>query len=158
MKDDPRQWPKLSESLEHPRNSTTCQSCGKTATAAEWNGMLQCWREHDHQDAPTGVVVMLCPRCAGSLIEPHARLYSREPANKPVPGAMPHLCPGCPHHDGALACGHPLLKANGGPGLNMAVVQPLRGFADGTDKHGRRTGWRIEIWPSPASACSGREA
>lgn len=36
--------------------------------------------------------------------------------------------------------------------------EPMRGFWDGTDRIGRRTGGMFEIWPHEATACNGRDA
>jgi hypothetical protein len=100
--------------------------------------------------------VLLCATCSKRLIEPHPRLYHHEPKNKPVPGAMPHLCVGC-RWQRDLECTHPKLTANGGPGLNIKVAQPARGFWDGRDSRGRRTGGMFERWDTPATACEGAE-
>lgn len=147
----PRLWPKLSETLPHERKPNTCQACG------EVDGDVKLWLEHDEADRPTRTLVVLCDSCSKALIEPHPRLYHGLPSNKPVPGAMPHLCYDCKHRNG-LDCRHPKLKANGGPGLNIAVAEPMRGFWDGRGKGGRRTGGMMEIWPSRAQRCEGRES
>lgn len=142
-------WPKLSATLPFERRPDGCQSCG------DFGGQLEYWRECDEHDRPTTTLVALCSACAKRLIEPHPRLYSQEPKNKPLPGAMPHLCLDCTHRE-FLTCRHPLLKANGGAGLNILCVEPLRGFADGT-RGGRRCGWQFELWSKPASGCTGLE-
>jgi hypothetical protein len=150
-------WPKLSESLRNQRHPHVCQSCGVVRTLDVGEGALEVWRECDEKDQLTTTVVVLCHGCAGRLIEPHPRLYHREPPNKPIPGAIPHLCATCRHRSD-LACTHPALKANGGPGLMITVEPPIRGFWDGRGKDGRRTGGLIETYQRPASACAGQDA
>lgn len=147
------QWPQLSKTLRFERHPDGCQNCGNgPATHTE----LHRWQECDGQDRKTPIVVVLCKRCSDRLIEPHPRLYHRLEPNAPLPGTMA-LCVKCRHRDG-LGCRHPKLKANGGPGLNIAITPPSRGFWDGADpKTGRRTGGMFEHWPSPATACEGRE-
>lgn len=145
MKNDPRNWPKLSETLTGPRGPGRCQDCGGSADD------IVAWIECDERDQPTRVVVLLCKECGERIVGPHPRLYHALPENKPVPGAMPHLCLDCEFRKG-LTCTHPDLKANGGPGLNLAVVQPLRGFVDGHKYRGP-----FENWPRRAEACQGRK-
>lgn len=149
-------WPKLSQDLPHARHPWICQACGLNLMGTQ-TPPHQLHLECDEKDEPLRNVVALCPPCAGKLIEPHPRLYILVPENKPVPGAMPHLCVGCRYREG-LSCTHPRLKQNGGPGLNITVAEPSRGFVDGRDKHGKRWGRMFEHWPSPARACEGAAA
>lgn len=146
-------WPKLSETLSYARHPWICQCCGLNLMGHPVEPH-QIHRECDDEDAPTATVVVLCKTCADLIIESHPRLYAIEPKNKPVPGAIPHLCVGCTWRRD-LNCTNELLKANGGPGLNIVVAQPTRGFWDGHGKDGRRTGGRLEMWPSPARSCEG---
>lgn len=149
----PRPWPRLSETLSCERRPDECQCCGANYQARK----LWLWLEHDENDRPTGTLVALCEACSRRLIEDHPRLYEKLPENKPVPGAMPHLCAGCEFRRG-LMCSHPDLKSNGGEGLLIAVEPPLRGFWDGQGKNGRRTGGVLEIWSRPATRCQGQKS
>lgn len=159
MKTDPRKWPKLSETLTHERKPGVCQSCGieRNRCLGDTGAETWCtlWIECDHHDEPTRVVVSLCSSCSGRLIEPHPRLYRKVPENKPVPGAMPHLCTDCRFRTG-LQCESPELKANGGPGLCIVYAEPVRGFIDGRGKDGKRTGGMFEHYRKPADECKGR--
>lgn len=114
-------WPRLSVDLPYPRAIDTCQSCGATP---ELGAELQRWCEHDDEDEATPVVVILCATCAKRIIEPHRRLYSEIPANKPWPGAM-DCCSGC-RFAIALECNSPSLKRNGGPGVAIDSSAPER--------------------------------
>ncbi len=149
-------WPKLSEQLEGPRAPDRCQRCARLVSddAPDGRSARQRWIEHDEHDRPTSVVVVLCQPCARFIIQPHPRLYARVPTHKPIPGVM-SLCVGCRHQD-ALRCRHPDALANGGSGVAISVAPPTRAFLDGV-RHGRRTGWVEEIWPSAPSVCAGRE-
>lgn len=141
-------WHRLSKVLPHERRPDACQSCGRTV-----DGLIV-WCECDDRDQPQNIFVVLCDGCSKRLIEPHPRLYHQMPANKPIPGVMPHLCATCKHRE-ALTCKHPDLKANGGQGLMIVAEQPTVGFMDGT-RNGKRTGWRFERWPTPATECKGK--
>lgn len=141
-------WPKLSEQLAGERRPDRCQKCG-----VHW-AEIERWREHDDHDEPTDVVIVLCRECAEAVIEKHPRLYSQVPRNAPLPGCM-DLCTNCELRSG-LQCTHPDLKANGGPGLAIICSKPSVAFVDGTDKSGRRRGWR-EVWyERPPRECAGR--
>ncbi len=142
-------WPRLSETLTHPRRPDACQSCGNQDRA-----LLQLWIEHDDFDKPTSTLVCLCLSCSGRIVEPHPRLYDTAPRNAPLPGAMA-LCTACRHRDG-LTCKHPDLGANGGPGISIRYSQPSVMFVDGTRRR-RRSGWQVKVYAEPPSACAGRE-
>lgn len=141
-------WPKLSETLPGPRSPRQCSSCGVGAEDAE----LTVWRECDDADRPTSTVIVLCPPCAGRIIEPHPRLYQATDISRgePHPGAMP-TCDDCSHRRG-LVCGSPLLTANGGAGLPLRYPEPIRGFAC------RRGGGggAFTSWRGPVE-CKGKE-
>lgn len=139
-------WPKLSKQLDGPRHPGRCQGCG-----TEGPGLSR-WREHDANDSPTPVVVVLCKRCEDERIEKHPRLYARLSENEPAPGSM-GLCADCRHRDGT-ACAHPDLKANGGPGLMLTIPQPTRVHVCRSPR--RLSGW-LTIWPHEPRACAGRE-
>ena len=140
-------WPKLSESLTHPRDPRLCQACG-------WDCDLHRWREHDDFDRPTDVIVVLCLRCE-KLIEPHPRLYDRLEDYAPHPGSMV-LCEDCSWRNG-LRCTHEDLRANGGSGLGVQFPMPHAVHVCGT-RGGRRTGWMMQVYPGPPSSCAGRAA
>jgi hypothetical protein len=160
-------FPRLSVTLEHPRQPDTCQSCGRKPDGLGMNEesarlWLERWIEHNDNDGPGNrvagradlalIIVVLCPSCSRRIIEPHPRLYSRMDRNKPWPGSMMHLCLDCKFRDG-LTCTHPDSKLNGGDGLMMNVAQPVRGFVDA-----RKPGYsgRFEHWSSPAKSCAGK--
>jgi len=139
--------PRLSEDLPGPRHPQLCQACG-----AGPERELQRWMEHDEQDRPERVLVVLCPPCARRIIEPHPRLYELLDVFRPWPGAM-DLCCDCRHRDG-LQCRHPDLKANGGPGLELKFPTPISGHI----KRGKpyRSGFQT-VWTGPVRECVGRE-
>lgn len=168
-------WPRLSRSLPHPRRLDTCQACGaKAAPLDDPQEMLRLgsggvertpegeplptlprWIEHDDQDRPQPIVVVLCIPCSRRIIEPHPRLYDLLPTLKPVPGAM-GICAGCVHNRG-LVCRSPEARFNGGEGLQIEAPEPgvvhlcMRGRGGG-----RTGGWR-RWYTKPATGCSGRE-
>lgn len=162
-------WPRLSRSLPFPRRLDRCQACGlgpdpagrrgiggtETPPGGEPFATLPRWMEHDDQDRPEPIVVVLCDPCAERIIEPHPRLYDRVPLYKPFPGAM-GICVGCTHND-RLACRSPEARFNGGPGLE--IEHPPQGVMHICTRGrggGRGGGW-IELYSGPATACSGRE-
>lgn len=156
---DPEPWQRLSESLViKPRiaggGTAYCQRCGR-------DGHLDAdtfrWLEHDDNDRPETVVILLCRRCSQAIVGPHPRLYRRLDRYEPAPGAMP-LCDGCVFQNAGrgLRCTHPNLKAAGGPGLALTMPQPSQAFVDGV-RGGRRTGWRQMIYHGPVTACAGRQ-
>ena len=108
-------WPRLSESLTDLRCPDACQSCGGDEG-------LEGWQEHDQEDRPEPIAVVLCHHCRLRLIEPHPRLYRQMDKWEPFPGAM-QLCVDCKHRQ-RLRCTHPDLKVNGGPGLLLTFPRP----------------------------------
>lgn len=156
----PKPWPRLSETLTGPRDLAHCQSCGAAGNPFaieddDREGLrLTIWREHDEDDKPEGVVVLLCERCGKRLIDPHPRLYDYLMPMQPFPGAMA-CCRGC-RYSVETRCLHPMLKDNGGSGLMMAVPKPSVALVDGV-RGGRRCGWRQIIYTGPVT-CRGREA
>lgn len=149
-------WPRLSHDLPHPRHPEICQACGEGNTGPTdteyWT--LHRWREHDQQDRPEPIVIVLCTPCSDRLIERHPRLYDKLDNCQPIPGAM-HLCVGCQHRDG-LACRQPDLTANGGMGLQITYPKPSVIFMDGT-RGGKRCGWTVTRYNGLPMACAGME-
>ena len=146
-----RQRPGLSETLIGPKDPRVCQSC---ATPNHPGNPLARWLEHDPNDTlpPKPVVVVLCARCSGRLIEPHPRLYRPVDNGAPFPGCM-GVCVTCRFRDG-VACTNPLAKLNGGPGLAMTWEKPP------VSAHLCYGGGRSEfktIFSGPVKSCSGRE-
>lgn len=109
-------WPKLSVDLTCDRHPCICQACGGDRRAGVLK--MQRWIECDAHDKPTETLVFLCERCSKKLIGPHPRLYHQIYGDKPIPGAMHHLCGSCDFRRG-LSCSHPDLKQNGGKGMNI---------------------------------------
>jgi hypothetical protein len=140
------EWPRLSETLSHPRTLVACQACGRGELPSI---NLAVWQEHDEADRPEPIFLVLCDACA-RLIEPHPRLYRRVDRWAPAPGIMP-TCSGCRHQD-ALRCRSPLLKANGGPGLPIRSGVAAQGFACS-----RKQGCCELIQYSRPAECDGRE-
>jgi hypothetical protein len=140
-------WPKLSVDLPFPRRWDACQGCGSRED-------LLRWLEHDDDDWPRPVVVVLCRSCSDRHIEPHPRLYAPLDPNMPVPGVMA-VCKGCRHQDG-LACTNPTARVNGGRGLEYEQPRPIISHVTYQTRHGRRGRWKTEF-PGPVTACSGRE-
>jgi hypothetical protein len=126
-------WPRLSTSLPHERHPFMCQACGFTpqtileTSEPETVGFRR-WREHDQQDRPQDIIVVLCKKCSDMIIEPHERLYHRLSMWEPAPGAMT-VCVDCTFRQG-LHCSHPDLKENGGEGLILKFPRPSHGFVD----------------------------
>jgi hypothetical protein len=139
-------WPRLSETLPHPRDLKYCQGCGAAGSD------LRIWQEHDEADHPEPIHVVLCEVCAENLIEPHPRLYRCLDRYRwePAPGLMP-TCLDCVHHKG-LVCGSPLLRANGGPGLPINAPIEVEGFACTRGK-----GCRRFVQYAHPPECKGRE-
>lgn len=156
-------WKRLSVTLEFERHPFICQSCDYRGLAG-WKGKVdlpepeQCnlrrWREHDQQDKPQNIIVVLCKECSDKLIEPHERLYECIGLWAPAPGAM-RICVHCKFREG-LHCSNPLLKENGGEGMILKMPTPARGFVDGTDGKGRRTGGPKIFYSGPVTSCEGR--
>lgn len=136
-----RQRPGLSQTLrERVTIPCRCQACGG-------NDTLRRWLEHDPNDQPTPVIVVLCRLCSEKLIEPHPRLYRALQDNQPWTGCM-GICVRCVHRRGN-ACQHPDAKANGGPGIAITIKAPIRVILC--------PGGPANLWDEPATACSGRE-
>lgn len=102
-----RRQPGLSRTLTGPRAPTRCQAC--SARHEETNPLGR-WIEHDEWDKPLPIVVVLCRRCSGQLIEPHPRLYRALTNGEPYPGAM-SICVRCPARRG-LTCTSPAFSRN----------------------------------------------
>lgn len=116
----PHPWPRLSADLAAERAPGVCQSCGASHNAGQEHA--NCYREHDDRDRPENFFLFLCDACYKHLVPPHPRLYSNVAANAPLPGCM-LCCKECEFREGLL-CGHPALKANGGPGLVIETSPP----------------------------------
>lgn len=146
MSEAREKWPRLSR-MVHRREMTTCQSCGH---ACHVGSDADVWREHDDQDRPEEIFIVLCRRCADRIIEPHPRLYARQGRYDPMPGAMP-VCQVC-RHCVSLTCLSPLLLSKGGPGLKIGGEPPTTAFVC---KRGGRGG-AVTIYSSPRT-CEGKE-
>lgn len=151
-------WPRLSETLPHEACVTSdgiawCQRC---ETEGELDVEIRRWQEHDGNDRPEPRYVLLCGPCGDRIVDPHPRLYRKLGQHEPAPGAMP-ICAACvyQHLQEHLGCGHPDLKANGGPGLQLTFPRPTEAFVDGV-RGGRRTGWRETWYSGPVTRCVGR--
>lgn len=138
--------PKLSVDLQGPRSLGYCQACG---VARSTGGVLEVWEEKDEQDQPTKVYLQLCVPCGARLIEPHPRLYERMPEFAPIAGAMED-CRSCKFSE-QMRCLSPLLKENGGAGLPVNYVEPIRALVDGSKYRGPLT-----VYRSPP-ICRGKE-
>lgn len=172
-------FPRLSVTLPCPRVAGSCQGCGRTKEQIGEAGVdLLLWIECDDFDQPTQprVYVQLCTACdgvdengeplpasekqpgriqrKGGLIDRHPRLYERAIHNSPTLGAM-DICVGCAWSQ-ELRCACPMAKANGGDGMLIQMSQPQVMFLDGTDKSGRRIGWKSTTYARPPSSCAGR--
>lgn len=143
-------WPKLSETLEGPRTPGCCQACA-AIELPEMERALHVWQECDENDRGTDVLVYLCGPCSDKIIKPHPRLYRRLWTPMPLPGAMP-ICTDCTHREG-LRCTHALLKANGGPGLELAVPKPAHAHLN----YGGGRGEFVKMYPYWPRGCKGRE-
>jgi hypothetical protein len=141
-----KEWPRLSESLTHERSPVVCQACGEVEQP------LAAWQEHDANDKPEPIAVVLCAACSGKLIEPHPRLYRRLERNEPFPGTMT-ICLDCPARDG-VRCKSPLSLANGGPGLPFPMPDSTA-FVDGV-RGGRRFGRVMRMWSKEVATCKGK--
>ncbi len=143
-------WPRLTDTLPHP-HPERCGHCDCPGTERN----LELWQEHDNKDRPEPKFIVLCTPCSDQIIEPHVRLYRKVDNNSPAPGAMA-LCIACKHRV-RYECRNWRAKHNGGDGLSLTTSKPMRGFADGTDKRGRRVGWRFCVYPTPPTRCTGFE-
>ena len=131
--------------LPRPKHPAKCQRCG-----AEHPVTLHRWQECDHNDEPENLVVVLCAVCSEEVIEQHPRLYMKLHKFAPWAGCM-EICVTCKFRNG-VSCTHPKAKANGGPGVEVAVGKPVVAMCAGT-RHGKRVGWREVIWPHPPRSC-----
>lgn len=145
-----RKWPALSEQLQGPKHRARCQSCGCDGSG---DAFLKSWAECDDYDEPTAVTVVLCKACGDRLIEPHERLYVQVEANAPRPGAM-EVCVGCRFRNGTT-CINPMLKALGGPGLQIRHSKPTYTHISYREKGRRRGRWLTSFGAPPG--CDGRE-
>jgi hypothetical protein len=156
-------WPKLSETLRGPKHPEVCRSCGDFAPPAPppppdagprrsfpEAALMRRWRECDELDHPTPVVVVLCPKCSGELIEKHPRLYIELGWCEPDPGSMP-LCSDCRHRRGT-SC--PMSIKSGGPGVLLVKPQPSRVHVCRVPR--RNSGW-INVWPAWPKSCDRKE-
>lgn len=128
-----------------------CTICGVAVDPLDLP--VSVWREHDERDEPSAGVDALVfvgqgrehAACRKRLHD-HPRLYAEVAGD---PGYFPELCGACIHRKG-LACKHPELRANGGPGLGVhldrfAMVVCVRGAGCAKPIHhavrcsGRRT-------------------
>jgi hypothetical protein len=150
-------WPRLSTQLKGERHPFVCQSCGETSmivtadTEPEDVGLIR-WQEHDQQDKPQPIIVVLCKPCSDRLIEPHERLYHQLRKWAPALGAM-RFCSDCSFRDG-LHCSHRDSKENGGAGLIVKFPKPSHGFVD--SRGGGYSGPMI-FWAGPVKSCAGYE-
>lgn len=114
-----------------PRSDITdplagCNVCGQTSAR------LGAYQAHDERDHPLPMPASLIfigkdhDACMRAL-DKHPRLYAETRGD---PGHFPFLCGPCAQRDG-LACRHPKLKANGGPGL-LVNLQPSIRLPPGT--------------------------
>ncbi len=147
----PSNTPRLSETLSGTRHRDYCQCCGKHNHDLESD--LTMWQEHDNNDKPEHIFLMLCEHCnapsgkrtKSTLIEAHPRLYGAVHEHAWYPGIM-HLCTNCQfHHE--LSCTHPDQKSRGGNGLEITGPEPFV-------FHMARTGY-FKSW-YPAKFCAGR--
>lgn len=153
MKTKPSDLSPLTERLtntpgeKHPR---VCQACGGSNMPTYGNGLLRLsldrWQEHDHNDRPENLILVLCDVCSKRIIKPHARLYERLQANAPWPGCM-QICIDCDFRDG-IRCTHEAAKSNGGAGVMLTIGKPTHAMVDGRDYRGPMT-----LWPSAATDC-----
>lgn len=143
-------WPRLSESLTAPRHPRVCQSCGQHFASVDEPG-LRGWVEHDENDKPEPIVVMLCKECSDRLIEPHPRLYRALERWEPFPGAI-EVCVDCQLRDGTR-CTSPAAKANGGAGVALRFPRPDSAFVC---RRGGRGGL-VHIFKGPVANCDRRE-
>ncbi len=136
-------WPRLSDTLPHA-HPMQCGHCGTDDPAPP---PLELWQEHDAKDKPELRFVLLCKGCADKLIAPHDRLYAKCDRNAPAPGAM-ELCGDCRFRD-RLWCSR--TKVAGGPGIQITVQAPSRGFIDGAKFRGM-----FCVYHSAPTACTGK--
>lgn len=144
----PKPWPRLSADLPKHETLHRCRACGATEKLARW-------QEHDEEDKPEPVVVVLCEACSGKIIEPHPRLYRELPRFEPFPGAM-GICTFCRFMTEPCRCSSPQAKINGGPGLKYEMPPPDNCHVLYTEG-GRRKGKWLTTFKGPVTGCTGRE-
>ena len=101
-----------------PGTSFVCDICELEADPV----LLLVWRECDERDRPipgTSALVFIASdhKSCVAKMEKHPRLYEEVLGG---PGHFPALCGPCAHRRG-LACAHPGLTTNGGPGLAVGL-------------------------------------
>lgn len=131
-----------------------CQSCGRTKQDCPIDRGPARWQEHDHNDNPEHRLIVLCMACSHRLIEPHPRLYTALGSNDPWPGCM-SICLNCKLRV-SVSCSSPAAKANGGPGVGIAIEPPYGALVDGR-RNGKRRGWHQRFWPKAATGCKQKE-
>lgn len=134
--------PRLSTDLRGPRHPHRCQACNAT-------GELYRFREHDHNDQPETILVVLCGACAEKLIKPHPRLYHLLEPFEPASGAM-QICVDCVWRRG-VSCKHPDSHRSGGKGIAIKYAHPV---VSAMVNFG---GGRVNFYTEPPSACYGRD-
>ena len=139
--------PRLSIDLILKPHPFRCQSCG-----VESLFNFTRWQEHDENDKPEPIVVVLCVPCSKRLIEPHPRLYRELQRHEPFPGTL-DLCIQCRHRDGTR-CTSPDLLANGGNGVILTIKKPVMAHLKMAKP--ARSGWH-KMWTESASDCKQRE-
>lgn len=116
----------LSRSMMCPSDRLAgCNVCGKPAEE------FDLYLEHGAGDLPPpedqrrAALVYLGRdhRDCLKVLEAHPRLYAQVRGD---PGHFPLLCGPCQNRR-EMSCTHPDLKANGGAGLNVSLLDPLRG-------------------------------
>lgn len=120
----PGAMPRLSRDLTGPIHPLKCQSCGAEDAGDDDAGpaTLTRWIEHDENDKPENIVVVLCEPCGKRLIDKHPRLYDYIQRYQPCTGAM-SICVPCSARDGTR-CTHVDAQQNGGAGLAIDCPQP----------------------------------
>lgn len=141
---------RLTDSCREQKHPWICQNCGGSDVPGYGNGLIRVvtdrYQEHDHNDKPEYRVVVLCGKCAKTIIAPHPRLYAKLAANAPFAGTM-GICVSCQFRVG-VTCSHPNAKANGGAGVHVRIKDPVRALVDGKDYRGP-----VELWPERARGC-----
>jgi len=160
-------WPRLSETLPECDELFQCRACGLVAPVVEQivdagsvgesvnpQPKLHRWQEHNDDDKPDPIVVVLCQACSDKIIEPHPRLYRRMDRWEPFAGAV-GICRDCPLRKGSR-CTSPQAKLNGGPGVELIYPRPSTAHVLRRGK-GQRSGFET-IYHGPVRACSAKPA
>lgn len=143
-----RAMPRLSVDLTGPKHPEQCQACGVSASDEV---KLTRWREHDEDDIPEDVIIVLCKKCEKKLIKRHPRFYDFLLEHQPCLGCMP-VCVACKFRDG-VKCLHPDSKANKGPGVLLRFPQPTAPVH--LNFGGGKGGW-MRVYRGPVE-CTRRE-